>query len=577
MDMRLTGLMWLMLVGADTVWSADPGRYLPDLPPVSVMVAPELTGDEAEGAWADESVLVDALRGVVLLGSEVGVDVGGLRGVAGLAVGGGLELPGKGALAVRLEGYFGEALSLASLGRLTREVVGHYRDEGRPVVDVVVVPQDVTSGVVQLVVVEGRRGEVVVRGNEHFSREMLLRQVRTGEGEVLAQEPLLEDLEWLNSNPFRHVNLVYTPGEEFGVTDIVLDVREARPWRLYAGLEDTGTEATGEELFVSGVSLGNVWGIDHVAGYQYTASADFERLGGHSLVYRLPLPWRHRLTFYGLYVTTETSDSLVGVPLSTGGKSFQASLRYEVPLPNVGEAEQVLRAGLDFKRTDNDLEFGGTSVFATTTDIFQVVLEHEVSLEDGSGETTLETRLVWSPGSVGGSNNDAAFQAMRAGADASYLYGWMGLEREQALPWGAELVARAGGQLSSSNLLATEQLYGGGYESVRGFDNYALRGDEGVLAGLELRAPGFSPLGLIGAEDADDELVLLGFWDIGVMGSKQPLPGESSNVTLQGAGVGLRYRIGDRVSARLDYGWAVDDPGLGGASGRGYFGVSVSF
>lgn len=564
-------------LGLGTVWGVTPRRYVPKMPPLSAVMQPELPGEEEDEGWSDESVLVDSLRGVVLVGTPDEVAEAGLSGIEGLSVEGGLEVPGEGDLAERLDGYFGQALSLASLGRLTREVVGHYRDEGRPLVDVVVVPQDVTSGVVQLVIVEGRRGEVEVRGNAVFSTELLAGQVRTEAGEILEQDELLEDLEWLNSNPFRRVNLVYTPGETFGVTNIVLDVQEVKPWRFYAGLEDTGTVATGEELVVSGLSHGNVWGLDHLVGYQYTGAADFESMHGHSLIYRVPLPWRHRLTFYGLYVTTETSSALAGIPLSTGGESLQTSLRYEVPLPDAGELEQVLRAGVDFKQTDNDLEFGGTSVFDSTTDIYQLLLEHDLSLEDPLGVTTLQTRLVWSPGGLGGSNDDAAFESARAGADSSYVYGWMELEREQVLPAGFELFARAGGQLSSANLLASEQVFAGGYDSVRGFYNYEVRGDEGLLAGLELRAPGFSPLGVIGAEDPDDELVLLGFWDIGSVRSKHGLPGEVSSVTLQGAGVGLRYQFGNNVSARFDYGWAVDDGGLGGPGGRANFGVTVSF
>ena len=61
--------------------------------------------------------------------------------------------------------YMGQTVSLASLDRMTRDMVLAFRTAGMPVVNVIVPPQDITSGTVQIISVVGRLGKVTVQGN----------------------------------------------------------------------------------------------------------------------------------------------------------------------------------------------------------------------------------------------------------------------------------------------------------------------------------------------------------------------------------------------------------------------------
>ena len=97
-----------------------------------------------------EQLLVDQMLGVVLVPRPGDVKADGWPGVEG--VWHDLEeLPSE--VGAVFQGYLYQPVSLASLDEMVRAIIFAYRDAGRPVVDVLLPEQDITSGVVQLVVI----------------------------------------------------------------------------------------------------------------------------------------------------------------------------------------------------------------------------------------------------------------------------------------------------------------------------------------------------------------------------------------------------------------------------------------
>jgi hemolysin activation/secretion protein len=138
------------------------------------------------------------------------------------------------------------------------------------------------------------------------------------------------------------------------------------------------------------------------------------------------------------------------------------------------------------------------------------------------------------------------------------------------LPCSLEFVARITGQLADGNLLPTEQLGMGGYNSVRGYDLYSVLGDSGYFVNLELRTqPVCLGLGYrLGIGDvfgiSEDELTAHIFYDFGDAYLHTPLPIEDPSVDLQSIGLGVRYSLQRRLSLRVDYGWQLTDLGIVG-------------
>jgi hypothetical protein len=80
----------------------------------------------------------------------------------------------------------------------------------------------------------------------------------------------------------------------------------------------------------------------------------------HALSYTAPLPWLDSIELFRVY-----AQSTPRLPDTYGqtGISAQMSLRYDWRLPTINDTTQMAQFGYHFKRSSNDLEFGGFQVF----------------------------------------------------------------------------------------------------------------------------------------------------------------------------------------------------------------------
>lgn len=538
------------------------------------------------------------LRSVVFVPKQTVVKRAGVEAAPGTQVRGVpfLEDP---RFQARMQRYYGQPLTLALASIIAQDVTAYYAERDRPVVNVNVPEQDVTSGVMQMVVIEGTVAEVRVEGNRWFRAERFRAGVRLREGAPIRKSHLDADLALLNSNPFRTVNSVFTPGEKPGTTDVILKVEDRFPLRVYGGYENTGTDSTDENRVFAGFNWGNVLGLDHQFNYQFTASPDFDLFRAHSGSYFIPLPWRHSITIFGAYA--ETAPELPQ-DFSQEGRSYQVSFRYNVPLPPIGSYKHELTAGYDYKNTNNNLAFGGTEVFDSSVDVSQFLLSYNSGFEYKFGRVSFEASLFVSPGGMTDDNDEAAFAATREGADPDYVYGLFRLNHLARLPADFTLSNQFTGQVASGPLVGTEQLGFGGYNSIRGFSERIVNGDGGFIMNHEIRTPEFHPLRALGALGASnpgtstktsstgkdtvpaangaglqDSLQFLAFWDFGVATIQDAAPGVDDSVTLSSLGLGLRYAVNPYVSVRADYGWQLTDLEGEDDSGRFHVGVTVSY
>ena len=306
----------------------------------------------------------------------------------------------------------------------------------------------------------------------------------------------------------------------------------------------------------------------------------------------VPLPWRHELTLFGAYADVRPDFSVVDPDLGNlrnNGNFWQVSGRYSVPLPSVHKYEHEATAGFDFKRTDTPLLFLGSGAGLLRTnevDIAQFSLSYAGRYSDRLGRTTFALLGVYSPGSMTTHNHKADFQDFSSDTDPRYFYGQVEVRRETLLPLGFSWYTRAKGQLSDAKLIATETFSIGGYDTVRGYDERVVGGDDGWLLVNELRTPQMVLGNLTGKANAKDWLQGLFFVDYGGAINRGPLVAQRREEVLLSVGLGFRYQVADNFRVRFDYGWQLDDEYLSGpnaallgnpADRRAHFGVEMSF
>jgi len=527
----------------------------------------------------DAQVLLKNLKGVVFVPMPGDVVAGGTE--ANGVVLRGVNVPAPEKFTACVQPYLGQTLTHGKLNALIADVIAFYRRHDRPIVDVIVPQQEITNGVVQLVVLEGRVGSVTVAGNRWFSSKELRSYVRLQSGDSISAKRLQSDIDWMNQNPFHSTDVVYHPGDGLGETDIVLQTTDRFPIRFYGGYEDSGNAATGFDRYEAGFNWGDAFhlGLDQQLNYQYTTSGDGQSLRSHAGSYVIPLPWRHTLTFFGSYADTKGE---VPPLLELKGRSYQISGRYGIPLPTLTleplTLKQTFSFGFDYKYNDNSLEFGGVGAGMTLVDVDQFVMAYDGSQTDPYGQTTVNASLYVSPGNWGGNNNDAAFAASHPGANSDYVYDTITLQRVTKLPENFSLVLRGTLQFSNDNLTPSEQLGFGGYDTVRGYDEREVNTDEGYIFTTELRSPPISLGDIFNFPAMQDQLQFLAFWDTGSARNHAPLPGEVNEIGLSSVGGGVRYTINSYVSLRFDYGFQLVNTGFDNDQGsRSDLGIVISY
>jgi hemolysin activation/secretion protein len=449
----------------------------------------------------------------------------------------------------RIEPYLGEPLRESGLKRLLVTINLFYAANDKPFVSASVPAQDITDGMLRILVVEGRVEQVKVEGNRYFSDDQYIAALGLHPGDPLQKSQLDTNIAWINRNPFRAAAVVAAPGELFGGTNLIVRANERYPLRFYANADNTGSPNTGEERLGVGVNWGNAFGLGHQLNYQLTSSTDFDRSIGHSASYVVPLPWHHLLTFSGAWSRINAD---MPVDFDSQGTSWQTAFRYEVPLqPNARGWNQSILAGADFKRSDNNLEFGGLPVTDNTTDIVQAALGYRMSTEDEYGRTGIAATVVYSPGSIGGRNETEFFDVSRWGAESGYSYARIDLDRLTQLPANFSWHLTASLQVASGNLLGSEQLALTGTYGVRGYGENDSFADRGYMIRNELLLPAAN------AASTFARLQPLVFYDYAQGSNKRLLPGERDRTTLSAAGLGGRMSLGPSCELRFAYGWQI--------------------
>ncbi|NEQ95612.1 MAG: ShlB/FhaC/HecB family hemolysin secretion/activation protein, partial [Cyanothece sp. SIO2G6] len=109
------------------------------------------------------------------------------------------------------------------------------------------------------------------------------------------------------------------------------------------------------------------------------------------------------------------------------------------------------------------------------------------------------------------------------------------------------LLLRGNLQLADNSLLPAEQFAIGGAGSVRGYRQDQLQADNGLFGSLEVQLP------IIRHSRRDGVVHLVPFFDWGHVWNANGTDDTDPN-TISSLGLGVQWRWGDRLTARLDYG-----------------------
>jgi hemolysin activation/secretion protein len=551
-------------------WGQAYERVAPKTLPVTPPPPPATDTPQTSPLPTDDQVVLQALKGLVFVPGPEAVVKGGLPNAAGVSAPD-VPLLNDPEFVAQMTPYIGGKLTMGDIVKIVQQVNAWYKDHDKPFVSVTVPPQNITAGSVQIVVMLYHVGAVKAEGNNYFSSDMLVQESGLEPGQELTLDGIQVGLDRLNGNPFRSVNTVFQPGKEPGSTDVVLKTEDQLPLRLYSSFDNAGTANLGRAEWGAGFNYGNLFGLDQQLSYQFTRSFS-ARFNAHSLSWTAPLPWGDRVVIFGSY---EQERPAAGDVLDENGDSGQAGVRYVHPLPPFSVTQGVdvthdIQVGFDYKTTNNDLEFGGVSVFKSAVEVDQFPVVYEATESDKYGQTKVSNQLVFSPGGLTKGNNDTAFHASDPHSGARYVYDRLGFIRTTGLPGQFSGITRVVAQVSDSNLQPSEEQGLGGMGTVRGYYTDTAIASKAILVSQEFRTPPVSLAKLLKQDlPFDDQFQVGVFDDWGHVCQVKDVPDAVNSATLASVGIAAHVTLGRYADLRVDTGWQLRT--APGASDRSVF------
>ncbi|MBN2480060.1 MAG: hypothetical protein JXA94_07515 [Parachlamydiales bacterium] len=535
--------------------------------------------EDATPSNDQDAVLLNSAKGLIIAANEKELayiekqDVKGLE-VIGLNVPGGFEK-----LKNYLEPLFlNKQIKKSDIENLKIAIIEYYTKNDYPLITIYVPSQDITDSVISFILREGKLAEVKIYGNKWTAKSIIKNKIKAKIGQPINEKKIERSLYYLNLNPFRKIDLIYSHGEKEGTTDLELLTFDRFPLRAYVGSDNTGIKTTERNRWFSGFIWNNAFAIDSILSYQYTAAYDIKKFQAHTAKWEFFLPWLNTLTLFGGYSQVDVKHIN---PTITENKGFssQASIRYDILLPMLSFITHNFIFGSDFKRTDTNLTF--SEIFAVdpqTVNLTQLLFSYNLNYDKGGYKSNFLVEMYWSPGKWLSQMEDERYNHLRTFSENKYFYTRAYFNNLFRLPEDILFSLTFRGQVSNKNLLPSEMLGIGGYDSVRGYYERELNADLGLLINAELRSPAFKLIRQLKNRKEHDGLQFIAFFDYGLASVYKKLPLEDKTRYLIGFGPGLRYALSPYLSARLDWGFkGKHNPEYSGGNSILHFSVNIGY
>lgn len=432
--------------------------------------------------------------------------------------------------------YRGKQVSLTELQQLAARINALYKAKGVVTALATIPQQDVTAGVIEVRLVEGRVGAVRVEGNASTETDFITNRLGLQAGQLVDLDKLEQGLVWFNRTNDVRLQAELKPGAVFSTTDIQVGVTEPPRHEMLLTLDNMGSKLTG--AWRAGVSYRNrsLLGLRDDLSLSYTrARGQDSRAASYSVAANR---YGGRLSL-GLY---EDRTSIEYGPLSSlniTGESRARVLSFRQPVWIDARSQWDIVAGTKRRVSSNEID----DVFLQRTDSKDRSLGAEWQWNNDASAVTASYIKYWTDATV---LSREKYQIDRAS-----------LRYNQLLTESISLRGSLGGQWArDKNLPSGEQFFLGGEGSVRGYPVGTYSGDQGYTVNLELHHP------LLNTTVGSQTLASTGFFfvDHGRTAPFRPpaslLPAHEK---LTGIGWGLNALIGKRTSVRLTLGYGLDD------------------
>ena len=389
-----------------------------------------------------------------------------------------------------LKPYIGQCLGVSQLNDLLKTITDYYLGKGRVTSRAYLPQQDLSTGHLQVLVVEGKLEALrSAEGGTVTDRELAM--AFPGKvGEALNLREIEQLVDQLNRLPSKQAQMELTPGQQIGGSDVVVKNTAQKPWRASLSRNNDGQKSTGEQQWGAGLEWDSPLGLGDQLMLRggHDAISDHQKTSKNTMLYyNVPWGWWNFSYTYSEsdYRTYGVTD---GFKYKQDGDNQNHQLRAERVIHRDDVSKTSVNVGLAHLRTNNYILDVRTAPSSNRLSELQLGVNHGRRI--GSAFVNLDLGMQSGIGLLDAQAQDERDPAGRRQPNARYRKYTATVSYLQPFSlWGESFSfsSLATGQRSEDPLFSPQRMSLGGSASVRGFKDQLLTGDSGGYWRNEVR------------------------------------------------------------------------------------------
>ncbi|MBV4479881.1 ShlB/FhaC/HecB family hemolysin secretion/activation protein [Pseudomonas khavaziana] len=389
-----------------------------------------------------------------------------------------------------LKPYIGQCLGVSQLNELLKAITDYYLGKGRVTSRAYLPQQDLSSGHLQVLVVEGKLEALRSAEGSTVTERELAMAFPGKVGEALNLREIEQLVDQLNRLPSKQAQMELTPGKQVGGSDVVVKNTAQKPWRASLSRNNDGQKSTGEQQWGAGLEWDSPLGLGDQLMLRggHDAISDHQKTSKNTMLYyNVPWGWWNFSYTYSEsdYRTYGRTDDF---KYKQDGDNQNHQLRAERVIHRDDVSKTSVNVGLAHLRTNNYILDVRTAPSSNRLSELQLGINHgrrigsafvnlDLGMQNGIG--LFDAQSQEERDSIGRRQPNSRYRKYTA--TVSYL--------QPFSLWGESFSfsSLATGQRSEDPLFSPQRMSLGGSASVRGFKDQLLTGDSGGYWRNEVR------------------------------------------------------------------------------------------
>ncbi|CRM07830.1 Hemolysin transporter protein ShlB precursor [Pseudomonas sp. 28 E 9] len=389
-----------------------------------------------------------------------------------------------------LKPYVGQCLGVSQLNDLLKAITDYYLGKGRVTSRAYLPQQDLSTGHLQVLVVEGKLEALRSAEGSTVTERELAMAFPGKVGEALNLREIEQLVDQLNRLPSKQAQMELTPGKQVGGSDVVVKNTAQKPWRASLSRNNDGQKSTGEQQWGAGLEWDSPLGLGDqlILRGGHDAISDHQKTSKNTMLYyNVPWGW-----WNFSYTYSESDYRTFGVTddfkYKQDGDNQNHQLRAERVIHRDDVSKTSVNVGLAHLRTNNYILDVRTPPSSNRLSELQLGVNHgrrigtafvnlDLGMQNGIG--LLDAQSQEERDAFGRRQPNSRYRKYTA--TVSYL--------QPFSLWGESFSfsSLATGQRSEDPLFSPQRMSLGGSASVRGFKDQLLTGDSGGYWRNEVR------------------------------------------------------------------------------------------